>query len=242
MDKREVELTHGKALLTLLGIDAILEPGIEPAPDLVFTHLGKIIGLEHTRLFGDDGTSRNSFQAHEARIDEIVEKAQTEYIKRHLPPVEVKVFITQRVIPKARVQSLTEWIVNAVENSMPECPGTAELRNDWTTNFAEEVDLIRMIRFDGQTSSFFFAPRSAWIRTIDPQWLQRKIDEKAKRLPKYLTACSRVWLLLVEEQKGLASTLEFSDTFWSESVNRRGFERVFVLRGTSKMHEMKEPQ
>jgi hypothetical protein len=240
MDKREIELTHGKALLILLGIDAILEPGIEPAPDLLFTHFGKTIGLEHTRLFGDDGSSRSSFQAHEAIIDEIAEKAQAEYVKRRLPPVEVKLFITQQVISKARVQSLTDWIVNAVAKFLPDSPGNAELRNDWTGDFPEKVDLIRMIRFPGQTSSFFFAPRSAWIRTIDPQWLQRKIDVKAKRLPKYLTACSRVWLLLVEEQKGLASTLEFPDTVWVGTVDRRGFERVFVLRGTSKMHEIEE--
>jgi hypothetical protein len=112
-------------------------------------------------IFGDDGSSRSSFQAHEAIIDEIAERAQTEYVKRSLPPVEIKLFFTQHAIPKARVQSLTEWIVNAVESSLPEflpvqrgLVGFVLLQSVQVFQEQQPGGLFGVVEFGGATSLF----------------------------------------------------------------------------------------
>jgi hypothetical protein len=43
-------MAHGEAFLELLNVEAVLEPGVVPAPDLLFSHAGKRIGIEHTRI------------------------------------------------------------------------------------------------------------------------------------------------------------------------------------------------
>jgi hypothetical protein len=97
-----------------------------------------------------------------------------------------------------------------------------------------------MIRFPQQTLASFFAPRSAWIPTIDAAYLQRTIDEKATRLQGYLTACDDAWLLMVEEGSNLSNTVEMPDELWKHAYDFRGFARLFVLRGTRTIHELQK--
>jgi hypothetical protein len=237
--KRETEMTYGRVLLGLLGINSILEPGLEPAPDLLFSYLGKNIGLEHTRLFAEDGRSSTSFQSYERNIDVIAEMCQIQYSKRGLPPVEVKLHMPQARPSKARIPVLVNWIVDAVAQALPQNPGRVELCNDWGGYMPIEINTIRIIRFEGQAGTSFFSPRAGFIRSIDTEWLQAKIDAKSKRYPGYLAGRDEVWLLMVEEQKGLASTMEIPDIMYSDPINPCGFARVFLLRGRSDLHELR---
>jgi hypothetical protein len=238
ISKSDVEMKSGAALLNLLGIHSTLETAIEPAPDLLFSYQGKKVGVEHTRLFSDDGSSASSFQAYEYNIDTVAETCRVEYLRRGLPPVEVKLFMPQARLSKKGIPILARWIVEAVERFLPENPGQAEIRNDWSGNFPEEIECIRMIRFKGQTSTSFFTLRSAWLRTVEKGWLQTKVDEKASRLPGYLSACDEVWLLMAEEQSGLSNTLEIPDAIWREPFEHHGFARIFVLRRMTELHRL----
>jgi hypothetical protein len=100
------------------------------------------------------------------------------------------------------------------------------------------IDSISIFRFPEQTSTSFFAPRFSWLLSIDVAYLQQKIDEKARRLERYLKACEKVWLLTVQEGNNLSNTIEMPDALWKHAYNFRGFERVFVLRGIGTIHEL----
>ena len=235
-------MAYGRALLTHLGIESELALGIPPEPDLVFCHNNKRIGLEHTRLYGEAGKTTGSFQAYENAIESIADDALERYNAKGLPPVEVKLFMPRARPSKARTQILSSWIAQAVADHLPPNPGTAEINNIWDGGMPEEIHSIRMIRFQGQASSFFFSLRAAWISTIDTQWLQDKIDNKARHLIRYRSQFDQSWLLMVEEQRGLASTLEIPNEVWSQRsiqpVDRGGFDRVFFMRRMTEVHEL----
>ena len=73
---------------------------------------------------------------------------------------------------------------------------------------------------------------------LESSRLQRKVDEKAKRLEGYRIGCDAVWLLMVEDQTGLASTMDVSQTVWSEPIRHEGFARIYYLRGRIELHRL----
>jgi hypothetical protein len=234
--KLEVEMAYGKAMLELLQIDSTLEARNPPAPDLVFCHKNTRIGIEHTRLFADEGFSPTSFQAYENIIEDIAERCRVAYVMRGLPPVEVKLHLSHEYPSKMRIPILVDWIVNAVADN----PESREIRNEWTGEMPHEINSIRMFRFPSLTVTSFYPPRASWIKTVEIKWLQGKVDEKADRVPGYLSDCNEVWLLMVEEQTGLASTVEVPDALWSQPLKHRGFARIYFLRRKTDLHRMLE--
>jgi hypothetical protein len=125
-----------------------------------------------------------------------------------LLPVEVKLHIGRGRIGKARIKPLAIEIVDTIEKYLPPSPGRCEIDNTGEEGLAAEVNSIRMIRFPNQIEASFFAPRSAWILSIDAIHLQSVVSEKAKRLPGYLASCDEVWLLMAAEGDKLFTTVE----------------------------------
>ena len=245
--KQAVEEKHGRALMDSLGFKCTLERGNEPAPDLWFRHEGRKIGVEHTRLFAEKGSKQSArrrakraapLQAREILIDRIADETRLEYQKRGLPPVEVKLYISQCHIKKSDIKALADQIVDVVIRNLPDNPGRTAVDNIRDGCLPAGIDSISMIRFSKQTSVFFFAPRSGWIPMIDAAYLQRTIDEKATHLQGYLTACAEAWLLMVEEGSNPSNTVEMPDELWKHAYDFRGFARLFVLRCTRTIHEL----
>jgi hypothetical protein len=239
--KSEVEMTYCNAMLELLGIDSVLEARNPPAPDLVFGHEGRTIGIEHTRLFTDEGSCPKSYQAYESILEDIAERCRAEYTKRGLPPVEVTLHMSHEHASRTRVPVLVDWIVNAVAENLPPSYGSVEIPNEATEGMPHEINTIRMIRVAALTKAYFHSARAAWIMTVETSWLQSKVDEKADRIAGYLSACDEVWLLMVEEQTGLANTMEIPRAIWAQPLEHQGFARIYVLRGRAELHRMPIP-
>ncbi|MCE0498487.1 MAG: hypothetical protein LV481_11135 [Methylacidiphilales bacterium] len=238
VSKETIETRHVDALMTFLDLKCKVERGVEPAPDFLFRNNTRTVGLEHTRLFAEPGTRKGTLQARENLIDDIAETVRLEYERRGLPPIEVKLHIGRGRIGKARIKPMVIEIVNAIERYLPSNPGRSEIDNTGEEGLAAEVDSVRMIRFPNQVGVSFFAPRSAWILSIDANHLQNVVDEKAKRLPGYLARCDEVWLLMAAEGDELSTTMEMPEALWSHVFDSRGFSRLFVLGVQGKVHEL----
>lgn len=129
--KQAIEEKHGRALMDFLGFKCTLERGIEPSPDLLFRDEGRIIGVEHTRLFAEKGSKQSArqrakrvapLQAGENLIDRIANVTRLECEKSGLPPVEVKLYISQCHIKQADIKALADQIVDVVTRNLPEQP------------------------------------------------------------------------------------------------------------------------
>ena len=239
VSKEMIEAKHVNALMGFIGLNCETEKGKEPAPDLLFRDNARTIGVEHTRLFAEPGAGKKTLQAHENLIDAIAEAVRLEYERRRSPPVEVKLHINRGRIGKTRIKPLAGEIVDAIERYLPPNPGQCAIDNTGEEGLPAEVDSIRMIRFRNQVAASFFAARSAWILSIDAAHLQRIVDEKAKRLPGYLTRCDEVWLLMAAEGDKLSTTVEMPEELWSCAFDPRGFSKLFVLRGQDEIHELR---
>jgi hypothetical protein len=109
--KHAIEGKHGRALLDFLGLECPLERGNPPAPDFLLRTEGRKIGLEHTRLFAEEGSKQSAhrrgksaapLQARLKLLDSIAHETRLEYDKRGLPPVEAKLYIGRGHIKKYR--------------------------------------------------------------------------------------------------------------------------------------------
>jgi hypothetical protein len=232
--QRDIEKKHGKVLVDFLGIKCTLESGKPPAPDLLFGRGGRRIGVEDTRLFVEDGSAQGTQQARKKLLNTIANATQREYEKRGLPPVDVMLHISRCPIKKTEIKALANQTVDFVTRNLPN-PGrtiTIEVDNIGDGCLPALIDAIRIFRYPELTSaSFFSAPRSAWMRTIDAAYFQQKIDKKATHLQRYLEECNEVWLLMVEEGNDLSNTVEMPAELWNHAYDFGGFARVFVLRG-----------
>jgi hypothetical protein len=121
--KQAIEERHGRALMHFLDFRCTLERGFEPAPDLLFRDQERMIGVEHTRLYAEKGSKRSTrqrakgvapLQAREDLIDRIADVARFQYEKRGLPPVEVKLYISQCHIKQADIKAFADQIVELV--------------------------------------------------------------------------------------------------------------------------------
>ena len=128
--KQLIEKKHGRALLDFLGIKCTLDHGKPPAPDLLFRHEGRRIGVEHTRLFAEDGSARWTPQTRKTHVDKIAAAAQLEYEKRGLPPVEVQLNIRRCDIKSANMKALADQIVDVVTTNLPYNPGRTIVDSD----------------------------------------------------------------------------------------------------------------
>jgi hypothetical protein len=239
--QRDIEKKHGRVLLDFLGIQCTLESGKPPAPDLLFRHEGRRIGIEDTRLFAEDGSAQRTPQARKKLVDDIAAATQLEYEKRGLPPVEVLLYMRRCNIRRANIKALADQIVDVVTTNLPDNPGRTIVDNDiGDGRLPVWFDSITITRYPELAQALFSAPRSEWISTIDAADLQQTIDGKAERLHGYHNKCDEVWLLMVEEGNDPSDTLEMPDELWKHSYDFRGFARVFVVRGTNERTRIRE--
>ena len=123
--KQEIEEKHGNVLTDFLGFKCTLERGIEPAPDLLFTHEGRKIGLDHTRLFAEDGSARGTQQEREKLFNSITDATRLEYLNSipRLPPIDVQLYISRCRIKKAEIKALARQTVEVVIRNLPDNSG-----------------------------------------------------------------------------------------------------------------------
>src|SRR5271163_3691762 len=152
--QRDIEKKQGKVLTDFLGIKCTLESGKPPAPDLLFRHEGRRIGVEDTRLFAEDGSAQRPQQAREKLFNSITDATQREYLNfiPMLPPLDVKLYISRCRIKKAEIKALAKQAVEVVIRNLPDPGRTTEVDNIGDGCLPSWIDSIRIFRFPEQTS------------------------------------------------------------------------------------------
>lgn len=204
MDKKRIESKHFKGFRKLLVDFPEGEVWHEDSPDfLIYTNDG-LVGVEHRQLFQPDHPEKNSIQARESQVDELLAIAQEHAELRGMPPIHISLFFSKQMksgLNKKQKLALGRDTATAVYKNLPNESETLELdySNCHRLGFPDEVDHVFLSRYDGDDQHRWRSIEAGKPISDCRDALQKAICEKAQRLPSYrhtqnLTEC---WLLIV---------------------------------------------
>ena len=203
-------------------------------PDFLIESSEHIVGIELTELYREhDVLNGRPMQAMERLTDSIVEEACTIHRGEGGPPLTVRVEFelgSRRLGRKQRTE-IASKLAALVQQTPVEVDGYVELENDYENSdmFPEEITRIRIQRNRFRSRGLWTVPRVAFIPRLDVIHVQRRIDEKNKRVAVYREKSPEVWLVIVHSLHfSLASTFEYSDEVFLHKYDSE-FDRTFLL-------------
>lgn len=201
------------------------------APDFLLNTGHAYVGIEHTQWFrGSDSPGGSSMRARESKEDKVLRLALSRYEARGLPPVWVNVFWTLQDLPTSRISELADALANLVEVYLPEqdCEVAIKHPHPAWRSLPWEVNSLSIRRKKILSKNLWVPTRGAFVPTLTPLDLQKRIEEKEGKVTSYRQKCSQVWLLMVAHGFEPSTHCELApevERFQFET----DFDRVFFL-------------
>jgi hypothetical protein len=210
-------------------------------PDFLVSD-GRVVGVELTELFWEDGAGVVPHQAMEALRARIAEVAWGKYDAKGLPPVHVSAHFNPSYIPSKRdVPRLADAIANWAAAHVPEEGSSFSEDYDWDNReyFPDEVNHLGIWRSAGFEKSFFSSPGAAFIPELARSDIERALRLKEPKVQTYRKKCEEAWLLINCDGGRLSNVFELEDAVLEEDFES-SFDRVFLFRHMAgKIHEIR---
>lgn len=201
-------------------------------PDFLVNTADRIIGIEITELHRANDSQPVPMQGREAIRDQIVQRAKALYVGEGLQLIDCCVHLKDLSYHRTDIEPLAAKIAALAKRNIPP-EGTLAKREqyDWVNReyFPEEVDYIRVARFDGLTESFFGTSGSTWAEPLTPDTVRAVIDTKDGNIDEYLRQCAEVWLVIVTDSRTMSTWFNSADQVKADAFTTR-FARVIILR------------
>ncbi|MDH0864386.1 hypothetical protein [Mitsuaria sp. GD03876] len=201
-------------------------------PDFLVNAADRIIGIEITELHRAKDSQPVPMQGREAIRHQIVQRAKVLYDGEGAPPIDCCVHLKDLSYRRKDIEPLAAKISELAKRNVPP-EGTISSREqyDWVNRdyFPEEVDYIRVARFDGLTESFFGTTGSTWAEPMTSDIVGAIIDTKDANIVEYLRQCDEAWLVIVTDSGTMSTWFNSADQVETATF-RTGFARVFILR------------
>ena len=210
-------------------------------PDLIVHHNGKVVGIEHTRLYREDSTIPAGRQLlPQERIHwRLVERAH-EIFQQHsdrllwLYVTFKEPFNYRQYDIEQEATLLAQSVLAALSRSLASDPGESVVRiQSWK---AQRLGLP----FPGGVDSYDFTVvhkpgLELWapvyggaVPTLTAQQLEVVICEKETRLDRYRSRCATVWLLVVTDAGLPSSHFDITEAL-EHHIFTSVFDRIFLL-------------
>lgn len=200
------------------------------SPDLVVRLSGELVGIEITELFVSEDAQGGSLQAYESIAQRIVTKAQRIYEASGPPYAHVSVlFATGYDLGSLNRDDTAESLAKLVRSTYLPEGRHVQWRQDFESNLLHEaISFLNMLAVPTREMAHWTAPSAGWVATITAELLQRKVNEKASRLPMYLQRVPINWLLLVGDGNHPSRFIRAMPDMNIEAVNSP-FNRTFLF-------------
>lgn len=201
-------------------------------PDFLVNTADRVIGIEVTELHRANDSQPVPMQGREAVRGQIVQRAKVLYDGGGVPPIDCCVHLKDLPYRRTDIEPLAAKIAAlATRNIPPEGTLSRREQYDWVNReyFPEEVDYIRVARFEGLTESFFGTAGSTWAEPLTPGAVHAVIDTKHGNIDEYLRQCNEVWLVIVTDSRTMSTWFNSAEQVKTETF-RTSFSRVFILR------------
>jgi len=193
-----------------------------------------ILGVEITELYSDDKIDGKHLQEHEVAKDKIVHGAWERAKILGLPPLDVHVVFAGN-IPKGKVTCLTESLFEIVQKNCPK-PGCNINLGIESEDLPEGFWAVLIFNMLGLKKHIWDWGEAGDVETHFSAQLQCRINEKAKKLPKYQKNRKECWLIIAALGFRPSSLYEFDedDEDMEASCYESPFKKVFFMNVFSK--------
>jgi hypothetical protein len=201
-------------------------------PDFLVNTADRVIGIEITELHRANDSQPVPMQGREAVRDQIAQRAKALYDGKGAPPIDCCVHLKDLSYRRTDIESLAAKIAAlATRNIPPEGTLARREQYDWVNreHFPEEVDYIRVARFEGLTESFFGTAGSTWAEPLTPDTVRAVIDTKDGNIDEYMRQCDEAWLVIVTDSRTMSTWFNSAEQVKVAAFTTR-FARVFILR------------
>jgi hypothetical protein len=202
-----------------------------PDPDLMVYTNGGVLGIEHTRIFRTDHSNGIVRQEQESLEERIVNRAREIYEQYGGPPLHVAVSFNSNIrLGKKDVASISTFLAGIVARYIPDVGQQVilEASRFIPRPFPREVDIIFIDRY-GKSEMFWTVYRGDTVPTLTTELIEDKIQNKEAKREKYLSRCSKIWLLIVETGGAPSSHFDIPRAV-VEKVYKSNFDRIFLLK------------
>ena len=201
-------------------------------PDFLIKAADHVIGIELTELHRAQDRQPVPMQGREAIRDQIIQRAKELYDGEGMPPIDCCVYLKDLSYRRTNIEPLATKIATLAKRNIP--PEGAPVKSeeyDWINRkyFPEEVDYIRVARFDGLKESFFGTGGSTWVEPLKPDTVRAVIDTKDGKVDEYLRQCAEAWLVIVTDSRTMSTWFNGADEVKAAAFTTR-FSRVIILR------------
>lgn len=173
-------------------------------PDFLVRTSDRVIGIEITELHRAIDGQPLPMQSREAIRDQIVQRVKALYDGEGLPLIDCCVHLKDLSYRRKEIEPLAAKIAAlAKRNIPPEGTLAKHEQYDWVNReyFPEEVDAIRVARYDGLMESFFGNAGSIWAEPLTLDAVRAVIETKDAKIDEYLCQCDEAWLVIVTDSR-----------------------------------------
>ncbi len=202
------------------------------APDFLVNTRHGYVGVEHKQSFREsDNPDGSRMRAGENKEDKVLRLASSRYEASGLPPVWVNVLWSLQNRPTAsRVHELANDLAVLVEACLSEQGGEVAIKHRHPAwgSLPPEVSYLSIRSNEIFSTNLWVSTRGAFIPTLTPFDLQKRIEEKEGKITSYRQKCSQVWLLIVANGFESSTFGELAPEIQEFSFET-SFDRVFFL-------------
>jgi hypothetical protein len=210
-------------------------------PDLIVHHNGKVIGIEHTRLYREVPTipAGRQLRPQEKIHWRLVERAREIFQQRSnrllwLYLTFKEPFDYRQYDIEQEATLLAQSILAALSRSPASGSGEAVVRmQSWKAQqlglpFPAGVDAYDFTVVHKAGLELWAPVYGGAVPTLTPQQLEKVIREKETRLDRYRSRCATVWLLVVTDAGLPSSHFDITEAL-EHHLFRSSFDRIFLL-------------
>ena len=201
-------------------------------PDFLVHTADRVIGIEITELHRVNDNQPVPLQGREAIREQVVQRAKALYDGQDVPPIDCCVHLKDLSYRRTDIEPLAAKIAALAGRNIPPEDTLAKCEQyDWVNReyFPEEVDYIRVARFNGLTQSSFGTAGSTWAEPLTPDTVRAVIAAKDAKIDEYLRQCDEAWLLIITDSRTMSTWFNGADQVKAATFTTR-FARVIILR------------
>lgn len=198
-------------------------------PDVLVKTREGFLGIEHTRLY------RAALKEQESLEQRIVDRAKEMYEVSGGPPLYVNVLFDQNVRLRVKeIESIATSLHALVCRYVPDVGERVNLEG-WrfvSRGFSPAVTMIFLDRPSASCEMAWGVGGGGVVPDLPSDLVRERIQDKESKIARYLSKCSKVWLLIVEDGFALSSYFDIQDKVKTE-IYKSAFDRIFLFRNFS---------
>lgn len=191
---------------------------------------GERLGIELTELHREVPSGKVQPQAQEALKHRAVKQAQRIYDSAGGPYLHVSVRFGNSQLASAKVPPLAKRIAETVRSIVPPLGEIRVAEPNYTSHdqFPKELHHLSAYNLPDATRSFFTAPGSTWVATLQDDDVKRVLASKEKKYERYRSQCYEVWLLISCNGVFMSTWFDGIEQFHGRSFDTQ-FDRIYLL-------------